>query len=319
MAHQAELVVDLVQVAMSLVDVGLRDLADQGDHRRVHAVGGEQGGAGIQQAGTGHDGEGLRLAGGEGCAQRHVGGGLLVPRMNHAQSLAGMIEGVEQGIVVQAGQGIDRVEAVAQEGFDGGFGGGQAGHVAGLPVRLPPIKAAGVRLILVLLFAVGGAALAVVLLAWLAERRLDRTADAWSFDDVARVPAADVALVLGTAPIGPEGGPNVYFVRRLDAAAALWQAGKVRHFIVSGAGEEPAAMRAGLIERGVPPAAIYRDAAGYRTWDSMLRARDVFGQKSLIVVSQRFHLSRALFIARELGHGGLGLRGPRRRRGPTAS
>jgi len=157
------------------------------------------------------------------------------------------------------------------------------------------------RLILFVLFVVGAVALAGVLLAWLAERRLDQTADAWSFGDVTNVPAVDVALVLGTAPIGPEGGPNVYFVRRLDAAAALWKAGKAKYFVVSGAGDEPAAMRAGLIDRGVPGDAIYRDAAGYRTWDSVLGARDVYGQKRLVIVSQRFHLSRALFLAREAG------------------
>jgi SanA protein len=157
------------------------------------------------------------------------------------------------------------------------------------------------RLILFALFIVGAAALAGVLLAWLAERRLDQTADAWSFGDVAKVPAVDVALLLGTAPIGPEGGPNVYFVRRLDAAAALWKAGKVKHFVVSGSGEEPAAMRAGLVERGVPGAAIYRDPAGYRTWDSVSGMRDVYGQKRIVIVSQRFHLSRALFLARHAG------------------
>ena len=157
------------------------------------------------------------------------------------------------------------------------------------------------RLILFALFALGALALVVVLLAWLAERRLDRTAEARSFGDVARLPNVDVALVLGTAPIGPEGGPNVYFVRRLDAAAALWKAGKVKYFIVSGSTDEPAAMRAGLVERGVTAAAIYGDPMGYRTWDSVLRARDVFGQKRLIVVSQRFHLSRALFLARHAG------------------
>src|ERR1044071_355579 len=107
------------------------------------------------------------------------------------------------------------------------------------------------RLILFALFTLGALALAVVLLAWLAERRLDSTAEVDSFSDVANVPAVEVALVLGTAPIGPEGGPNVYFVRRLDAAAALWKAGKVKYFIVSGSGEEPPAMRAGLVERGV--------------------------------------------------------------------
>ncbi len=157
------------------------------------------------------------------------------------------------------------------------------------------------RLILFALFGLGALALAVVLLAWVAERRLDQRAEERSFGDVARLPNVDVALVLGTAPIGPEGGPNVYFVHRLDAAAALWKAGKVKYVIVSGSPNEPAAMRAGLVERGVPPAAIYSDPAGYRTWDSVLRARDVFGQNRLIIVSQRFHLSRALFQARHAG------------------
>ena len=157
------------------------------------------------------------------------------------------------------------------------------------------------RLILLALFGLGAAALAVTLLAWLAERQLHRTAAALSFADVATVPAADVALVLGTALIGPEGGPNRYFVYRLDAAAELWKAGKVKFLIASGAGEEPDAMRAGLIARGVPGSVIYRDPSGYRTWDSVLRARDVFGLKRMIIVSQQFHLDRALFIAREHG------------------
>src|SRR4029453_6815330 len=125
------------------------------------------------------------------------------------------------------------------------------------------------RLILFALFVLGALALAVVLLAWLAERRLDQTAEERSFNDVARLPNVEVALVLGTAPIGPEGGPNVYFVHRLDAAAALWKAGKVKYLIVSGSTDEPGSMRAGLVERGVPAAAIYLDPMGYRTWDSV--------------------------------------------------
>jgi len=157
------------------------------------------------------------------------------------------------------------------------------------------------RLILFALFALGAVALAGVLLAWLAERRLDSLADASMFSDPSRLPDVDVALVLGTAPIGPEGGPNVYFVRRLDAAATLWKAGKVKYLIVSGSDIEPDAMRDGLIARGVPAAVIYRDPAGDRTWDSVLRARDVFGQKRLVIISQRFHLSRALFLASHAG------------------
>jgi SanA protein len=170
-----------------------------------------------------------------------------------------------------------------------------------------PIKARCMRLILFALFLLGGAALAATLLAWFAERRLDRMAEVWSFSDIAQVPSVEVALVLGTAPIGPEGGPNRYFVYRLDAAAALWKAGKVKYFIVSGSGEEPTAMRTGLIERGVPAEVIYRDPAGYRTWDSVLRARDVYGQKRIVIVSQRFHLDRALFLARREGFEAWGL------------
>jgi SanA protein len=80
----------------------------------------------------------------------------------------------------------------------------------------------------------------------------------------------------------------------------------VKYLLVSGDNrredyDEPTAMRAGLLARGVPATAIYRDFAGLRTRDSILRARSVFGQQRLIIVSQRFHLSRALFLAREEG------------------
>lgn len=161
------------------------------------------------------------------------------------------------------------------------------------------------RLILYVTVRVVAVLLMAGALAWYAERRLDRAAEAKSFTDVGKVPAVDVALVLGTAPIGPEGGPNRYFVYRLDAAAALYKAGKVKYFIVSGTREgpydEPTAMRAGLIERGVPAEAIYRDFGGNRTFDSIVRARRVYGQTRLVIVSQRFHLSRALFLAAHEG------------------
>jgi SanA protein len=196
---------------------------------------------------------------------------------------------------------------MAEEGFDRGFGRTEARDGADLPMRSQSIKAECMRLILFAILGVGAAALALSLLAWLAERQLHRTAEAATFADPARVPAADVALVLGTAPIGPEGGPNRYFVYRLDAAAALWKLGKVKYLIVSGSGEEPPAMRAGLIERGVPAQVIYRDSAGYRTWESVLRAHHIYGQKRLVIVSQRFHLDRALYIARHEGIDAVGL------------
>src|SRR5262245_13519597 len=137
------------------------------------------------------------------------------------------------------------------------------------------------RVMMVGLLALSTVILLAVLLSWLAERRLDSAAAPYMSTDPARLPQVDVALVLGAAPIGPEGGPNRYFVYRLDAAAALLKAGKVKYLLVSGDNrshdyDEPTAMREGLIARGVPAAAIYRDFAGLRTWDSVVRARSVF-------------------------------------------
>ncbi len=132
--------------------------------------------------------------------------------------------------------------------------------------------------------------------------------------DVDKVPTAEVGMVLGTAPsLPPKWKPNPDFVARLDAAASLWQAGKVKYLLVSGNGTEPGrwdettAMRRGLLARGVPASAIYRDDWGLRTWDSVVRARDVFGLRRLVIVSQRSHVARALFLAQSLGLDAYGL------------
>jgi len=143
-------------------------------------------------------------------------------------------------------------------------------------------------------------------LCWMADCRLDDVASPYMRDSPDEIPEMDVALVLGAAPIGPEGGPNRYFEYRLDAAASLWKSGRIRYLLVSGDNrradyDEPTAMRDGLVKRGVPASAIYRDLAGIRTWDSVVRAQEIFGQRRLIIVSQRFHLARAIFLARRQG------------------
>ncbi|HYD05597.1 MAG TPA: ElyC/SanA/YdcF family protein [Reyranella sp.] len=168
------------------------------------------------------------------------------------------------------------------------------------------------RVMLGLVLLGGALVLLLALAVWLADRGLERFAAPYLADDPTALPEVEVALVLGAAPIGPEGGPNRYFEYRLDAAAALWRAGKVKYLLVSGDNrradyDEPSAMRAGLIGRGVPAAAIYRDFAGLRTRDSVLRARAVFGQQRLIVVSQGFHAARAVFLARREGIDAWGL------------
>ena len=121
------------------------------------------------------------------------------------------------------------------------------------------------------------------------------------FTEASRVPQTNVALVLGTSKM-IDGGVNVHFKVRMDAAASLYKAGRVKHFLVSGDNSshhynEPQDMKDALVERGVPAAAVTCDYAGFRTLDSIVRARDIFEVKECVIVSDDFHLARALWIA----------------------
>src|SRR5262249_49696316 len=103
-----------------------------------------------------------------------------------------------------------------------------------------------------------------------------------------------------------DGRPNRFFEARIRAAAELYRSGKVARLIVSGDNgrigyDEPSAMRQALVREGVPASNVSRDFAGFRTLDSVLRARDVFGLRRLTFVSQRFHVERAVYLARENG------------------
>jgi len=162
------------------------------------------------------------------------------------------------------------------------------------------------RLILAIVLGCGALALAAALLAWFADRRLERLAGPYLSADPAKLPDTDLGVVLGTAPIGPEGGPNRYFEYRLDAAAALWRAGKVKYLLASGDNlgpgyDEPTAMRDCLAAHGVPADAVVRDFAGRDTYDSCTRAARIFGVDRVLVVSQGYHLPRAVTTCRAVG------------------
>lgn len=125
------------------------------------------------------------------------------------------------------------------------------------------------------------------------------------------VPKRQVGIVLGTSP-RTHGHPNPFFERRLDAAAELYRARRVRCLLVSGDHgsryyNEVEAMRKGLIRRGVPAARIAMDHAGFRTLDSLVRARKVFGVTSAVVVTDGFHLPRSLYLAGSNGINAVGL------------
>jgi SanA protein len=124
--------------------------------------------------------------------------------------------------------------------------------------------------------------------------------------DIQALPHTRVAVVPGTAKYLSSGYLNPYFSFRIEAAAELYHSGKVEYLLVSGDNSrveynEPEAMRLSLIEAGVPSEAIILDYAGFDTYDSMIRAKEVFGQNEFIVVSQDFQNVRAVFIARSFG------------------
>lgn len=125
------------------------------------------------------------------------------------------------------------------------------------------------------------------------------------FRNASKVPSKPIALVLGTSKfIGRF--ENRFYKRRMRAAAALYRAGKVRGILVSGDNSrktynEPEDMKADLVKLGVPAAYVTLDFAGFRTLDSIVRAKEVFGQRAVVVVSQAFHVQRALYLADAAG------------------
>ncbi len=126
------------------------------------------------------------------------------------------------------------------------------------------------------------------------------------YDSIDIIPYNRVALVLGTSHRIRNGGPNLYFHHRMQAAADLYHHQKVSYLLLSGDNStpyynEPEQMRQALLALGVPDNVMYKDNAGLRTLDSVIRAQKIFGQDSITIVSQRFHNQRAIYIARHNG------------------
>ena len=146
----------------------------------------------------------------------------------------------------------------------------------------------------------------LITLVLLANWYTQRQTAPYLYHNTAQIPAHKAALLLGTSPTLADGRTNLYFTLRIQAAAELYRAGKVRYIIVSGDNRkhgynEPEAMKAALVAQGIPAEKIVPDYAGIRTLDSVLRARSIFGQESYIVVSQKFHNERAVYLARAHG------------------
>jgi SanA protein len=122
------------------------------------------------------------------------------------------------------------------------------------------------------------------------------------YDDVNQIPVNKVGLVLGTTHKLKSGQDNPYFFARIKTAAMLYHRGKITHIILSGDNRtryynEPLQMKTALLAHDVPESAITLDYAGFRTLDSVVRSKEIFGQDSVTIITQRFHTYRALFIS----------------------
>lgn len=124
--------------------------------------------------------------------------------------------------------------------------------------------------------------------------------------DMDELPSNEVGLVLGTSKSVKSGNENLFFRYRMEATARLWKLGKIKHIILSGNNDseyynEPADMKKALLRLGVPESDMILDYAGYRTFDSVVRCKQVFNQDKITIISQNFHNARALYIGNHQG------------------
>ncbi|MCL3781269.1 vancomycin high temperature exclusion protein [Prolixibacteraceae bacterium JC049] len=126
------------------------------------------------------------------------------------------------------------------------------------------------------------------------------------YNSTKEIPYNKVGLLLGTSKILSNGLINLYYQYRIEAAIALFQSGKINYILVSGDNstkdyDEPSTIKTDLIKRGIPANRIYLDYAGFRTLDSVIRCKKIFGQNSITFISQQFHNERAIYIAKRKG------------------
>jgi len=131
------------------------------------------------------------------------------------------------------------------------------------------------------------------------------------YSSTKEIPQKKAALLLGTAKYMRGGGKNYFYTYRIRAAVALWKAGKVKAIVVSGDNgtkyyDETTTMYDDLVKAGIPAKYVTKDYAGFRTLDSVVRAEAIFDLKDYIIISQKFHLERALFITKAKGQKAIG-------------
>ena len=126
------------------------------------------------------------------------------------------------------------------------------------------------------------------------------------FDNINQIKSNKVGVLLGTSKLLKSGNINLFYQYRVDAAVALYKAGKIEFILVSGDNssvnnDEPTDFKNDLIALGIPAERIFLDYAGFRTLDSVVRAKEIFGLTEVTFISQKFHNERAIYLAEKKG------------------
>ncbi len=148
----------------------------------------------------------------------------------------------------------------------------------------------------------------VLLLAiiFIANYSIESNSEGKIYIEADKIPKNKVGLLLGTSKLLVNGRVNLYYQYRVDATIKLFKAGKIDFVLVSGdnstvANDEPTDFKNDLIKGGIPEDRIVLDYAGFRTLDSVVRAKEIFGQDSITIISQEFHNERAIYLAEKNG------------------
>ena len=157
-----------------------------------------------------------------------------------------------------------------------------------------------------ILVAVALVLMTMAIIIYWADHKIKNLAEGKTFDSSVDIPYNKAGLLLGTSKLLKSGRVNLYFQNRIIAASELYRSGKINKIIISGDNgnkeyDEPTDMKKELIKQGVDSTHIYLDYAGFRTYDSMVRVKEIFGQGSITVISQKFHNERAIYIAEQIG------------------
>lgn len=132
-----------------------------------------------------------------------------------------------------------------------------------------------------------------------------------TFSDASTIDKNKVGLVLGTSKTLKNGTINLYFKFRINATVELFNKGKIDFILISGDNgnknyDEPTDFKNELIKKGIPENKIFLDYAGFRTLDSVIRSKEIFGQESITIISQQFHNERAIYLAEKNGINAIG-------------